>query len=350
MFENSHLADLTVGRSSVRQRILALLMDSPGARLHLREIQRRAGTSPGTASRELAKLVGAGLIEREAEGNQVYFRASTSPFATMLRSLLIAMPEPEFKPRPKSLPAAKSGASVTAPASPPGLEKSETAHAGASQVIRQDSDGVTVDASSAAAERVAYETEPSLEPTEMGETPRVIRPGPDGTERAVPPIAAVTTAAEQPTMPADAAITPANPTAETSSLASQPGPALSEPGRVAARRAGSEDVASPDPLGLLVAARLASSIRPIYGERLRGVYLYGARAAGSTAEDQDVETIIVLDRVDRYGEELERTSDACAALSHELKLVVSRVFVSEARWNGDPDGVPPGVRSEAVAV
>ena len=76
-------------------------MDSASGRLHLREIQRRAGTSPGTASRERAKLVAAGLVEREAEGNQVYFRASTSPFATMLRSLLVAMPDPEFKPRPK---------------------------------------------------------------------------------------------------------------------------------------------------------------------------------------------------------------------------------------------------------
>ena len=76
MFENSALVDLAVGRSSVRQRLLALLMDESCGRLHLRELQRRAATSPGTASRELAKLVAAGLIEREAEGSQVYFRAS----------------------------------------------------------------------------------------------------------------------------------------------------------------------------------------------------------------------------------------------------------------------------------
>jgi hypothetical protein len=80
------------------------------------------------------------------------------------------------------------------------------------------------------------------------------------------------------------------------------------------------------------------------------VYLYGARASGPTAADTDVETIIVLDRIERYGEELERTSHACASLSHEFRLVVSRVFVSEATWNGDPDGVPPRVRGKAVAV
>ena len=325
-------------------------MGSPGGRLHLREIQRRAGTSPGTASRELAKLVGAGLIEREAEGNQVYFRASTSPFATMLRSLLVAMPEPEFKPRPKPLPAAKPNASVTTPASPPGLEEFAIAHAVDPQVVTQDSEGATIDASSAVAERAADETEASPEPAATGETARVIRPGSDGAKRAAPSPATVTPTPQQPATPAMSETASTNPTGESGWRASQPGSALAEPGSVAARWAGSDDAASPDPLGLLVAARLASSIRPIYGDGLRGVYLYGARAAGSTAEDQDVETIIVLDRVDRYGEELERTSDACAALSHELKLVVSRVFVSEARWNGDPDGVPPGVRSEAVAV
>ena len=111
MFENIPIADLTIGRSTVRQRILALLMSESAGRLHLREIQRRAGTSPGTASRELGKLVAAGLIEREAEGAQVYFRASDSPFAAMMRSLLIITPvAADELPRPKRLPRPRSSA------------------------------------------------------------------------------------------------------------------------------------------------------------------------------------------------------------------------------------------------
>jgi predicted nucleotidyltransferase len=129
-----------------------------------------------------------------------------------------------------------------------------------------------------------------------------------------------------------------------------PSPVAAEPAIAPALSAAPAGTTSPDPLGLLVAARLAESIRPLYGAALRGVYLYGARASGPTAADTDVETIIVLDRIERYGEELDRTSHACASLSHELKLVVSRVFVSEAIWNGDPDGVPPRVRRKAVAV
>ena len=83
---------------------------------------------------------------------------------------------------------------------------------------------------------------------------------------------------------------------------------------------------------------------------LRGVYLYGARAGGPAASDADVETIIVLDRVDHYGAELEKTSQLCASLSHEFRVLVSRVFVAEETWEGGPDGTLPALRTEAVAL
>lgn len=271
MFENSAAIDLTVGRSSVRQCILALLMDEAGCRLHLREIQRRVGTSPGTASRELAKLVAAGLVEREAEGNQVYFRASTSPLATMLRSLLVAMPASEFGPRPRRLPRAR-------PAKPAASAEIEAAPAtGPAEAL------VATDA-----------------------TPRVVRLG---------------------------LWTQNRPEAETQEIANGAAPAHPA-----------------DPLGLDVAGRLAESMRSIYGEALRGTYLCGARAAGPAPADADIETIIVLDRVESYGAELERTSHICAELSHECKLIVSRIFVAEAVWTGDANGTRSSIRAEAVAV
>ena len=105
-----------------------------------------------------------------------------------------------------------------------------------------------------------------------------------------------------------------------------------------------------DPVGMRIAGQLSEPLKTIYGERLRGFYLYGLRAAGPAPADAEVETLIVLDRVDGYGTELERTSHIYAALSHDLKVVVSRVFVEEATWDGGPDGVIPTVRSEAVAV
>ena len=94
---------------------------------------------------------------------------------------------------------------------------------------------------------------------------------------------------------------------------------------------------------------MANSVRELYGESLQGVYLYGARAAGTGQADADVEIIVVLDRVEHYGAELERTSHLCSELSHEMNVVVSRMFVADEDWNGG-GGASETIRAEAVAV
>ena len=66
---------LLFGRSAIRRRILALLVLNPERRYHVREIARQVGTSAGTASREVKRLEAAGLVDRTAEGRQVYYQA-----------------------------------------------------------------------------------------------------------------------------------------------------------------------------------------------------------------------------------------------------------------------------------
>ncbi len=362
MFENRPFIELTLGRSSVRQRILALLMSAADGRLHLREIQRRANTSPGTASRELARLVAAGLIVREAEGNQVYFRASTSPFATILRTLLVAMPEPEVGPRAPRLPRAKSSpasaaaavtepnpaAAVTEPSPAPGTgqakpsagsTESDVAGEAVVETARRD---ITVAAGEAAATALPAATEAA---------PRIIRPRPvDQASTALP---TETDVQSVPTAPAGMAPgVELGPTAvPPSTLPPRLTPRSARP--TGARPTGAAPAATrpaaPDPEGMQIAGRLAESVRSMYRDAVQGIYLYGPRAAGP-APDSDVETIIVLDHVDQYGAELERTSHLYAALSYELNLVVSRIFVTEADWSGGSDGTLPQMRAKAVAV
>ena len=237
VLENTIATELTLGRSAVRRRILALLMTEPDQRLHLREIQRRVRTSPGTASRELARLVAAGLAERQTEGNQVYFRAGSSPFATMIRTLLVApaVADPDASP---------------------------------------------------------------IQPAPVATTPEPTRP-----------------------------------------------PRTIRPGGAAPK-----GIPRPDAVGLEVAGRLAQTLRPLYADRLAGIFLHGARCRGEARPDSDVEVVVVLDTIVRYGEELERTSSACAALALEFGLIVSRVFVAESTWEGRTDGHLLAIRSEAVAV
>ncbi|MCW5634394.1 MAG: MarR family transcriptional regulator [Rubrivivax sp.] len=72
-----------------RRRVLGLLLLHPEEALHGREIARRTGLPPGTLTRELAKLAGAGLLKREKRGNQQLYSAdTTSPVFTELASIL----------------------------------------------------------------------------------------------------------------------------------------------------------------------------------------------------------------------------------------------------------------------
>ena len=106
MFENATSLNHLLGRSKIRRRILFSFVADTNQRWHLREIARRADTSAGTASRELARLVEAGLLRRVEEGNQVYFEVvpsvvfravseivrQTSGARTILREALEGLP------------------------------------------------------------------------------------------------------------------------------------------------------------------------------------------------------------------------------------------------------------------
>lgn len=76
MAENAVEAQVLLGRSRIRQRILTLLFDRPERRVHLRGVARAVRASVGTTARELDRLVDGGLLERSTEGRQVYFQAA----------------------------------------------------------------------------------------------------------------------------------------------------------------------------------------------------------------------------------------------------------------------------------
>jgi predicted nucleotidyltransferase len=83
----SRIADALFGKT--RQRVLALLFGAPERRVFLRQIARLAGTGLGAVQREVAGLTDAGLLIRERDGNQTYYRANPDcPAFNELRDLM----------------------------------------------------------------------------------------------------------------------------------------------------------------------------------------------------------------------------------------------------------------------
>lgn len=89
-------------------------------------------------------------------------------------------------------------------------------------------------------------------------------------------------------------------------------------------------------------------LKNLYGDRLKGVYLYGSYARGEEDEESDLDVLVILDRLERYGAEIDRTSYLISELSLKYDLSISRVFVSEQDWLLGETPFLENVREEAL--
>lgn len=86
----------------------------------------------------------------------------------------------------------------------------------------------------------------------------------------------------------------------------------------------------------------------LYGERLRGVYLFGSHARDEANEESDADVLIVLDRVENYSREIDTTSELTSELSLEHGISLSRVFATEEQWRTGQTNFFQNLREEAV--
>lgn len=93
---------------------------------------------------------------------------------------------------------------------------------------------------------------------------------------------------------------------------------------------------------------LKTGLAAIYGERLKGFYLYGSYARGEEDSESDVDVLVVLDHFDRYGAEVDRTGHLVSALSLKYGVSVSRVFVSQRDWSHGETPFLENAREEAI--
>jgi predicted nucleotidyltransferase len=86
----------------------------------------------------------------------------------------------------------------------------------------------------------------------------------------------------------------------------------------------------------------------IYGDRLRGVYLYGSYARGNYQQGSDLDILVVLKEYQRYGDEINRTSELVGNLSLEYGISISRVFMTETQWKQSDAPLLRNIRTEGL--
>jgi hypothetical protein len=74
---------------------------------------------------------------------------------------------------------------------------------------------------------------------------------------------------------------------------------------------------------------LAADLRSLYGERLRGVLLFGSWARGDATDESDIDVLVVLDEVGSAWEELRRMEPVLWRQSFDNDTVVTAIPIAE---------------------
>jgi predicted nucleotidyltransferase len=97
-----------------------------------------------------------------------------------------------------------------------------------------------------------------------------------------------------------------------------------------------------------IADKTRQGLGKIYGQRLRGVYLYGSAARDQLDSESDIDIAIVLDEIpDRFAEH-ERTSRLGSQLSLQENTLISILFISEADFKTGRFAIHGAIKEEGI--
>ena len=93
---------------------------------------------------------------------------------------------------------------------------------------------------------------------------------------------------------------------------------------------------------------LKEGLVDIYGDRLKGVYLYGSYARGDYRPGSDVDMMILLSDYEDYWKEWQLSSDYVSDVSLEHDVTVSCILVKEIQWKQSDKPVLHNIRREGL--
>lgn len=93
---------------------------------------------------------------------------------------------------------------------------------------------------------------------------------------------------------------------------------------------------------------LSRELRDLYGERYRGLVLYGSYSRGEADEGSDVDLLLLLDGEVNTGAEIRRISHITAPLSLESGYVLSVIPVRVEDYHDSTDPFLANARREGI--
>jgi len=99
-----------------------------------------------------------------------------------------------------------------------------------------------------------------------------------------------------------------------------------------------------------ILAALRREFSQILGDQFEALYLYGSQARDEAHAGSDIDVLVVVRGEFDYADLLAKTSPVVARLSLDNEVVISRVFISRARFDHEQSPFLLNVRREAVAV
>jgi predicted nucleotidyltransferase len=100
---------------------------------------------------------------------------------------------------------------------------------------------------------------------------------------------------------------------------------------------------------LEIAAKVREELAKLYGQRLRGVYLYGSAARDQLTPDSDIDIAIILDNVKSTYEEIEYSGQLGSDVSLEYDTLVTFLFISEDDYNKGRFAIHRNIKEEGIA-
>lgn len=99
-----------------------------------------------------------------------------------------------------------------------------------------------------------------------------------------------------------------------------------------------------------ILAELKSSLKDIYGDKLKNLFLYGSHARGEADPESDIDVLMILSDFNNMWEEVQRTGAVVSEICLKYNAVISLIPMKEIKYNTFKTPLILNVKREGIAL